>query len=371
MKSSVVTFPIPPGAPRRQTDAAAPGGHDALPVYLRDMSAIPLLDARRERELFAALDRAKTGLIALGAELPARYRARRASQPHDADGAHASWPLERAERVHHGYERWARERPREADAERVARARRLRHQLESAKEELILANLRLVVHLAKRYAGHGVGLLDLIQEGNIGLMKAIEKFEYSRGNKLSTYAHWWIKQSIVRALADKSRLIRLPVHLHDRRRKVTQTATLLGQTLGRDPLPIEIARKLSLSLEAVEKVLRMIAEPVALEDERGEESGPSPVDTVEDTTAVSPWVQLAHRDMSARVEQTLQSLPPREEQVLRLRFGIGDDRPYTLDEIGRILRVSRERVRQIQAAAIRRLKASHELDDYRDLRLEA
>jgi RNA polymerase primary sigma factor len=333
------------------------------------MSTVPLLDAERERDLFEGLERAKHGLTALAAKLPAGYRPRRGSAP--AEGAHARWPLERVERIHRGFERWVRDCPGTADREAVAAARGFRRELERCKERLILANLRLVVHLAKRYAGHGVSLLDLIQEGNIGLMKAIEKFEYDRGNKLSTYAHWWIKQSIVRALADKSRLIRLPVHLHDRRRKVNQTASTLFQSLGRDPEPIEIARKLRLSLDAVEKVLGMVPEPVALEDERDDDGGPSPVDTVEDKAAVSPWLQLARRDMSAKVERTLKSLPPREEQVLRLRFGIGDDHPYTLDEIGRVLRVSRERVRQIQAAAIRRIRASQDLDDYRSISFRA
>ena len=296
---------------------------DALPIYLKDMSAIPLLDRERERELFEALERAKVGLLGLVDELPG------------------------------------------ADRNTIRRARRYRRELDSIKEELVLANLRLVVHIAKRYSGHGVALLDLIQEGNIGLMRAIGKFEYARGNKLSTYAHWWIKQAIVRSIADKSRLIRLPVHLHERRRKINQASGQLSQSLGRKPEPVEIARKMHVSLDAVEKVLSTIPDAVALEDAANEDRSPTPLQTVEDPCAVSPWLQLARRDLSVKVDEILQSLPEREERVLRLRFGIGNSNAHTLDQIGEMIHVSRERVRQIQAAAIRRLQASEALDDFR------
>jgi RNA polymerase primary sigma factor len=341
------------GRPERGSAKAA----DALPIYLKDMSAIPLLDAARERKLFESLERAKAGLRELGETLPDAYRPEPATDTTDA--------LADAERVHESFERYGRECPERADTRSLLRARRYRRELDSIKEELVLANLRLVVHIAKRYSSHGVSLLDLIQEGNIGLMRAIGKFEYARGNKLSTYAHWWIKQAIVRCIADKSRLIRLPVHLHERRRKVNQVSGQLSQRLGRQAEPLEIARKLHVSLDAVEKVLGTIPDAVALDDTGDEERGRSAIRTVEDPSAVSPWLQLARRDLSVKVDEILKSLPEREERVLRLRFGIGGHNSYTLDQIGEMIHVSRERVRQIQAAAIRRLQASEALDDFR------
>jgi len=359
----------PAGLPRRERrsvgSSVASDGRmatkpvDALPIYLKDMSSVPLLGAEQERELFERLERANAGLRALVEELPEAYRpvltARAPETEEESD----------VETIHACFERYQREHPDRVDDKVVLLARQHRRELDSIKEELVLANLRLVVHIAKRYSSHGVALLDLIQEGNIGLMRAIGKFEYARGNKLSTYAHWWIKQAIVRAIADKSRLIRLPVHLHERRRKINQVSGQLSQRLGRQPEPLEIARKLHVSLDAVEKVLATIPDAVALDDTSDEERGPSVLQTVEDSRVVSPWLHLARRDLSARVDEILKSLPEREERVLRLRFGIGRPNAYTLDQIGEMIHVSRERVRQIQAAAIRRLQASEALDDFR------
>ena len=228
MRGSVVRLDLLDRPPRdlvaggRPDSASAGDGRlaaksaDALPIYLKDMATIPLLGAGRERELFENLERAKNGLRDLGETLPEAYRPERSTDSEATDS------LADVERVHESFERYYRERPEQADIESVLRSRRYRRELDSIKEELVLANLRLVVHIAKRYSSHSVALLDLIQEGNIGLMRAIGKFEYARGNKLSTYAHWWIKQAIVRCIADKSRLIRLPVHLHERRRKINQ-----------------------------------------------------------------------------------------------------------------------------------------------------
>ena len=341
---------------------------DALPIYLKDMSSVPLLGADQERELFERLERARAGLRALVEELPEAYRpvlTARAPVIEEESDVEISEPAADVEIIHDCFERYLREHPNRVDHKVVLLARQHRRELGSIKEELVLANLRLVVHIAKRYSSHGVALLDLIQEGNIGLMRAIGKFEYARGNKLSTYAHWWIKQAIVRAIADKSRLIRLPVHLHERRRKINQVSGQLSQRLGRQPEPSEIAHKLHVSLDAVEKVLATIPDAVALDDTSDEERGPSVLQTVEDSRAVSPWLHLARRDLSAKVDQILKSLPEREERVLRLRFGIGRPNAFTLDQIGEMIHVSRERVRQIQAAAIRRLQASEALDDFR------
>lgn len=335
-----------------------------LPAYLRDMSAIPLLDAARERELFRQVERAREGLERLACHLPPDERPHPATPgPDEDEHPGGAGPHGRAERIHDAIERAHRRRG--VDPGVLRQARTYRRDLDAAKEKLVLANLRLVVHIAKRYAGHGLALPDLVQEGNLGLMRAIEKFEYARGHKLSTYAHWWIKQAVVRALADKSRLIRLPVHLHERRRKVAEASNELSHGLGRSPEPAEIARQLRVSLEAVERTLGLVAEPTALEEPAEDDGPPSPLQTLADREAVSPWYHLARRDLSAAIETTLRSLPPREEQVLRLRFGIGRSDACTLDEIGEMIHVSRERVRQIQAAALRRLRASRALEVFR------
>jgi len=337
-----------------------------LPAYLREMAATPLLDARCERELFRRLDRAREELVALAHALPVAY-APRPLDDDDDDACEHTAVTGRAERVHEALERAWRARPSSIDERHLSRARALRREIDSCKEQLVLANLRLVVHVAKRYAGRGLALADLVQEGNLGLMRAIEKFEVRRGHKLSTYAHWWIKQAVVRALADKVRLIRLPVHLHERRRKIAAAANDLGQALGRSPEPAEIAHRLQIPLETVERSLDVVAEPTALEESAEEEGSGSPLSVLPDPGAISPWAQLARRDLTRAVEHTLRSLPPREERVQRLRFGIGLPEPCTLDEIGERIHVSRERARQIEAAALRRLRAKRALEDFRDI----
>ena len=358
-ESAAVSDHEPSPAPRDRR--RQPQG--VMPTYLREMASIPLLDGRRERDLFRRLDQAREELLALGQVLPAAY----APSPVDDDPDAPPAVIGRAERVHDALELALRARPRSIAEQVVLRARALRREIDSCKEQLVLANLRLVVHVAKRYANRGLALADLVQEGNLGLMRAIEKFEVRRGHKLSTYAHWWIKQAVVRALADKVRLIRLPVHLHERRRKIAAAASDLGQDLGRSPEPAEIADRLQIPLESVERSLDVVPEPTALEESSGEEGGGSPLSVLADPGAVSPWVQLARRDLTRAVEHTLRSLPPREERVLRLRFGIGLPEPCTLDEIGERIHVSRERARQIEAAALRRLRAKRALEDFRDV----
>ena len=350
--------PSPAPSARRQK----PQG--VLPVYLREMAAIPLLGAQRERELFRRLDRAREELVELARALPAAYVPR--PDEVDDDSCETVAVTGRAERVHDAFERAWRARPSSIEERVLSRARALRREIDSCKEQLVLANLRLVVHVAKRYTGRGLALADLVQEGNLGLMRAIEKFDVRRGHKLSTYAHWWIKQAVVRSLADKVRLIRLPVHLHERRRKIAAAANDLGQDLGRSPEPFEIARRLQIPVEVVERSLEVVSEPTALE-ETGDDEGGSPLSVVPDPGAVSPWAQLSRRDLTRAVEHTLRSLPPREERVLRLRFGIGLSEPCTLDEIGERIHVSRERARQIEAAALRRLRSKHALHDFRDV----
>ena len=285
---------------------------DTISLYLKEMARVPLLTPEQEQELAQQLEHGRA------------TRRRLARDGHDP--------------------------------ERMERLKREIEQGEEARQHLIKANTRLVVSIAKRYLGHGVPFLDLIQEGNLGLMKAIEKFDHRRGHRLSTYATWWIRQSITRALAEQGRTIRVPVHMSDRIRKLYRVARELEQELGRQPSPEEIAEEVELEPEKVQWILRASRRPISLERPVGEEEDNELGDFIEDEKVVAPSEVAYQHLLAETMDDVLHTLSPREARILRLRFGIQDGHSYTLEEVGQKFGLTRERIRQIESEALRKLR---------------
>ncbi len=293
---------------------------DPVRMYLREIGRVPLLTAEEEVRLAQIMERGKIERL-------------------------------RAERL------------------RVTPNRRYLEEGEEAQRRLTEANLRLVVSVAKKYIGRGMNLLDLIQEGNIGLIRAVEKFDYTKGYKFSTYATWWIRQAITRAIADQARTIRIPVHMVETINRLIRISRRLLQDLGREPTSEEIAEQMEISAEKVREIIKVSQEPVSLETPIGEEDDSHLGDFLEDHTALAPAEAASHQLLKEQVEDVLDSLTERERKVLQLRFGLDDGRSRTLEEVGREFHVTRERIRQIEAKALRKLRhpsRSRKLKDYLD-----
>ena len=338
-----------------------------LPIYLREMGATPLIDENQEVELARELQESRQKLAKIALRLPATCKEYTLEDDLEGPKRGREWPLDDLEEFYLKLQRYYRESKKEAKLTTLVQAsRREKRHINHARDALILANLRLVVHIAKKYLNHGISFMDLIQEGNIGLMKAVEKFEYERGNKFSTYAYWWIKQAIERAIADKARVIRIPVHVNEKIKKISRISKELAETLGRKPTPAEIARKLRMPVTKVEEILGVAPEPQALEDMSSDDDSPGLLRFVADANAPCPLERTVDRELREKVEGTLKVLTDREEEIIRLRFGIGRDMPYTLEEIGRVMGLSRERVRQIEATALKKIQAAEESHDLKE-----
>lgn len=356
MKALVSRRSAPVGsAAGKEGEASTP---PMLRLYLREMGETPLLEQQREVCLASQLQSSRLAIAKLAAALPASGRDVVLAGDRRGPALGAAWPLRRVDRFIAKLAHQAALRPDGAIAARLRDIRSHKASLDEAREGLILANLRLVVHIAKKYAKSGLPFMDLIQEGNVGLLRAVEKFEYERGYKFSTYAFWWIKQSIERGVAEKLRTIRIPVHVNEQVRRVELAARDLGQQLGREAMPAEIAVRLTTTEDAVEEVQSIVHEPLALESSDGRLGAYDLANTIADVSTPSPFHHVAYREIRQRLESVIAKLRPREANVIRMRFGIGREASRTLEEVGNRLRLSRERVRQIEGLALAKIKAS-------------
>ncbi|WP_456433817.1 sigma-70 family RNA polymerase sigma factor [Thermosulfuriphilus sp.] len=329
-------------------------------AYLREMGRYPLLTPEREEELSRVIRGGFQFIVKSIEEHPSKLLELEALRKQIALWRHRD-PGLKPKKSHlnfmlRGLREIARKYPQDREMAELLRAVEARAQdIERAKDEMIKANLRLVVSIAKRYMNQGLSLADLIQEGNLGLMRAVFRFDYSKGNKFSTYASWWIRQAITRAILDKTRTIRLPVHFLELRSQFFKAWYELVKELGREPTPVEIAERTGLPQEKILAILEASREPVSLETPVGDEDS-TLGDFIENQTSPSPYEKVRDKELTEKIRSILSTLSPREEKIIRLRFGIGEDGEYTLEEIGKRFGVSRERIRQIEKKALNRLR---------------
>jgi RNA polymerase primary sigma factor len=327
-------------------------------LYVHDISVTPLLDRQSEVRLATQLAIARRAILKLATDL--HESCREFVLDGDVSGSNLGtvWPLSRLEAL---IRRLAHFTAHHSDANAAAALRKIRSHkisLDDAREGLILANLRLVAHIARKFGNRGLPVMDLIQEGNLGLLTAVEKFDHERGNRFSTYASWWIRQAIEGGIAEKSRTIRVPAQVTEEMRKVEYASRDLSQHLGRTATPCEIARQLSLPVASVHHALSIVREPLPLEGGLGDRDGYNVAKFVPDARAPSPFHDAAQREITERVASVLRDLSPREQTIVRMRFGLGREAGRTLAQIGERLRLSRERVRQIELVALNKIKAS-------------
>jgi RNA polymerase primary sigma factor len=337
-----------------------------LPIYLREMGQTPLLQRDDEVRLARELQEARVAIAKSMRKLPPDCRNHVLEGDLKGPRAGYRWPLDGLETAYERLLTYEKEEEISAALRSSFKSiKRSKRQLDNARDALIVANLRLVTHIVKKYGNQGIPFMDLIQEGNIGLMKAVEKFEYERGYKFSTYAYWWIKQAISRAIADKARIIRIPVHITEKVKRVRKIAIELKEEFGRVPTNKEIAKKLGMSVKKVDEILGVVQDPQPLETMGPEDEANGVMPFVSDDSAIDPLERTLDRELTAKMRAALVVLDEREESVIRMRYGIGRKIRHTLEEIGKVLNLSRERVRQIEAIALRKIEGTEESQSLR------
>ena len=326
--------------------------------YLKRTAATPLLDRQGEVKLATQFTVARSKIVNLARILPKDCRDLVLTRAPSGSGLGATWPLSLIETFIRELIQFNEQHPDAKVAAALHEIRAHKRSLDDARDALVLANLRLVAHVAKKYATRGLPMMDLIQEGNLGLLTAVEKFDHERGNRFSTYACWWIRQALERGIAEQSHTIRIPLQAGAEIRKVESAARDLSRHLGRQATPCEIGKQLSMTVDTVEEALSIVQQPVPLVGSVGDYGDYDLVNLLPDSRAPSPFQGASQREITQRIESVLRDLSPREESVIRMRFGIGMDATKTLAQIGERLHLSRERGRQIEVIALAKIKAA-------------